>query len=149
MAEQHNYAALDWVVGEIEETLNQARQSLEAYVENPKDTTHLRFCVTHIHQVRGSLQIVEFAGASQLATEMEFLAQALMNGDVSGVNDAREVLMRSLLQLPIYLDHVKVYRDDSVISILPLLNDICSVTRQSYYTEGDIFRPDASYLKIA
>ena len=58
MADNRNFAALDWVVGEIDETLKQARQSLEAYVENPQDSTRIRFCLTHIHQVHGSLQMV-------------------------------------------------------------------------------------------
>ncbi len=147
MGDQRNYAALDWVLGEIEETLSEARQALEAYVENPKDATQLRFCVTHIHQVRGSLQIVEFHGASLLAEEMENLAQAIMEKQVSSSRDALEVLMRSLLQLPIYLDHVKVYRDDTARSVLPLLNDIRAVRKESYLSESELFSPDLSVLE--
>ena len=82
MGDNRSYAALDWVIGEIGETLKQARQSLEAYVENTDDTTRIRFCLTHIHQVHGSLQMVEFYGAALLAEEMEHLAQALMNKSV-------------------------------------------------------------------
>lgn len=146
MSDQRNYAALDWVLGEIEETLKEARQALEAYVENPKDATQLRFCVTHIHQVRGSLQIVEFHGASLLAEEMELLAQALMGQKVTSIDEAQEVLMRALLQLPIYLDHVKVYRDDTARSILPLLNDIRALRKESYLSESNLFSPDLSAL---
>ena len=60
MGDNRNYAALDWVVGEIDETLKQARQTLEAYVENPQDSTRIRFCLTHIHQVHGSLQSLDW-----------------------------------------------------------------------------------------
>lgn len=147
MGDQRNYAALDWVLGEIEDTLNEARQALEAYVENPKDTTQLRFCVTHIHQVRGSLQIVEFKGASLLAEEMEQLSQDLVDRAIKKPDEAHEVLMRSLLQLPIYLDHVKVYREDSTRSIMPLLNDIRAVRNKSYLTESKLFSPDLSALE--
>ena len=73
MGENRNYAALDWVIGEIGETLTQARQALEAYVEDQNDSTRIRFCLTHIHQVHGSLQMVEFFGAALLAEEMENL----------------------------------------------------------------------------
>ena len=38
MADNRNFAALDWLIHEIGETLKEARQSLEAFVENPKDT---------------------------------------------------------------------------------------------------------------
>ncbi len=85
MGDKRNYAALDWVIGEIGETLKDARQSLEAYVEDPRDTARIRFCLTHIHQVHGSLQMVQFHGASLFAEEMEALAEALMHGQVTNV----------------------------------------------------------------
>ncbi len=144
MGDNRNYAALDWVVGEIDETLKQARQTLEAYVENPQDSTRIRFCLTHIHQVHGSLQMVEFFGAALLAEEMEALAQALMNGNVSNEAEAQEVLMRSILQLPIYLEQVKSSRNDDPATILPLLNDLRAVRNASLLTESRFFSPNLS-----
>ena len=44
MSDRHDYLALDWVRGEIQETLNQAQQALEAFVDNPNDSTRMRFC---------------------------------------------------------------------------------------------------------
>jgi len=147
MGDQHNFAALEWVVGEIEETLDEARQALEAYVEDPKDSTRIRFCLTHIHQVLGSLRMVELNGPSLLAEEMEHVAQAIMNNNVSSVSDALEILMRSLLQLPIYLNHIKIYRDDSATHILPLLNDLRAVRKEHYLSESNLFAPNLSSLK--
>ncbi|MFL0811379.1 MAG: Hpt domain-containing protein [Agarilytica sp.] len=148
MGEKRNFAALDWVVNEISETLKEARQSLEAYVEDPKDTTRIRFCLTHIHQVHGSLQMVEFHGAALLAEEMEKTAQAIMDQNVASIPEAQEVLMRSLLQLPIFLEHVKNTRDDSPLRILPLLNDMRAVRKQSYLSETDLFLPDLSSIQV-
>ncbi|MGB1221460.1 MAG: Hpt domain-containing protein, partial [Alcanivoracaceae bacterium] len=88
MSDQHDYLALDWVKGEIQETLNQSQQALEAYVENPDDSTRMRFCQTYLHQVVGTLQMVEFYGAALLAEEMEKLAASLLDGKVSQVEDA-------------------------------------------------------------
>ncbi len=51
MGERRNYIALDWVTAEIEETLQQARQSLDDYVSDREDVTKLRFCLTYAHQV--------------------------------------------------------------------------------------------------
>ena len=70
MGDRHDYVALEWVKGEIAETLKQARQALEAFVENPQDATRMRFCQTYVHQVHGTLQMVEFYGAALLAEEM-------------------------------------------------------------------------------
>ncbi|NRA23617.1 MAG: Hpt domain-containing protein, partial [Oleispira sp.] len=67
----HDYIALEWVKDEIEETLQQAQQALEAYVENTQDRTRLNFCLSYLHQVHGTLQMVEFYGAALLAEEME------------------------------------------------------------------------------
>ena len=58
MGDNHSFLALDWVKGEIEETLKQARQALEAFVENPEDGTRMRFCLAYLHQVHGTLQMV-------------------------------------------------------------------------------------------
>ena len=102
MADNRNFAALDWLIHEIGETLKEARQALEAYVENPKDAVRIRFCLTHIHQVHGSLQMVEFFGAAMLAEEMEKLTQAMIQGSVSNAAEAQEVLMRAILQFPVY-----------------------------------------------
>jgi len=142
MADSRNYAALDWVVGEIGETLKQARQALEAYVENPQDSTRIRFCLTHIHQVHGSLQMLEFSGAALLAQEMEALSQALMNGQAQNDAEAHEVLMRAILQLPIYLEQVKVNRSDDPVSLLPLLNDLRAVRGSSLLSGDNYFKPN-------
>ena len=141
MGDRHDYVALDWVKGEISETLNQARQALEAFVENPEDTTRLRFCLTYIHQVHGTLQMVEFYGAALLAEEMEKLAQALMHGTCSRQAEALEVLMQAILQMPSYLDRVQSGRRDVPVLLLPLLNDTRSARDEKLLTETAVFNP--------
>ncbi|GGJ02540.1 hypothetical protein GCM10009083_19270 [Halopseudomonas pertucinogena] len=141
MGDRHDYVALDWVKGEISETLNQARQALEAYVENPGDTTRLRFCLTYIHQVHGTLQMVEFYGAALLAEEMEKLAQALMHGSCSRQSEALEVLMQAILQMPAYLDRVQSARRDMPLLLLPLLNDMRTARGENLLTETAVFNP--------
>ncbi|QJD60048.1 response regulator [Pseudomonas sp. gcc21] len=142
MGDRHDYVALDWVKGEISETLGQARQALEAFVENPEDSTRLRFCLTYIHQVHGTLQMVEFYGAALLAEEMEQLAQSLMHGTASREGEALEVLMQSILQMPAYLDRVQSGRRDLPLVLLPLLNDMRSARGEKLLSENALFSPD-------
>ncbi len=142
MGEKRNYAALQWVVGEIDETLQEARQALEAFVDDPRDVSRLRFCLTHVHQVHGSLQMVQFHGAALIAEEMELLVQAMLQDAVTSLAEAQEVFMRALLQLPIYLDHVQNFQDDHPGVALPLLNDIRAVRKQAYLSETGLFSPD-------
>lgn len=142
MADNRNFAALDWLIHEIGETLKEARQALEAYVENPKDTVRIRFCLTHIHQVHGSLQMVEFYGAALLADEMEQLTQAMINNAVANPTEAQEVLMRAILQFPLYLEQVKTTRKDNPLIVLPLLNDLRTVRGENLLTDTKLFVPN-------
>ncbi len=147
MGDSRNFTALDWVTGEINETLTQARQALETYVSNPDDPTQIRFCLTYLHQVHGILQMVEFYGGALLAEELEQLGQALVDGEVANEADAHEVLMRAILQLPVYLEHVKASRQDDPGSLLPLLNDLRAVRGGALLTETALFSPDMSPLQ--
>ncbi|MBL7251156.1 Hpt domain-containing protein [Alloalcanivorax marinus] len=142
MSDRHDYLALDWVRGEIQETLNQAQQALEAFVENPNDSTRMRFCQTHLHQVYGTLQMVEFYGAALLAEEMEKLARALVDRRVGNVSDGQETLMRAILQLPPYLDRVASNRRDLPVVLLPLLNDLRAARGEALLSETALFKPD-------
>ena len=144
MGDWHDYVALEWVKGEIAETLKQARQALEAYVENPQDLTRMRFCLTYVHQVHGTLQMVEFFGAALLAEEMEHLAQAMLEGRISNQNEALEVLMQAILQLPTYLERVQAARRDLPMVVLPLLNDLRSARGETLLSETSLFAPDLS-----
>ena len=51
MATGREHFALDWIKSELLETLNDARQALEAYVESDRDETLMRACLTGLHQV--------------------------------------------------------------------------------------------------
>ncbi|CDM38928.1 Hpt domain-containing protein [Ectopseudomonas oleovorans] len=144
MGDRHDYVALEWVKGEIGETLKQARQALEAFVENPQDPTRMRFCLTYVHQVHGTLQMVEFYGAALLAEEMEQLSKALMEGRVANQGEALEVLMQAILQLPVYLDRIQTARRDLPMVVLPLLNDLRAARGEKLLSETSLFSPDMS-----
>ncbi|MCY0965800.1 Hpt domain-containing protein, partial [Parathalassolituus penaei] len=136
-----DYIALEWVKGEIQETLQQAQQSLEAYGENPQDKSRLKFCFSYLHQVRGTLQMVEFYGAALLAEEMEAVAEGLSESSLASEHDGLQVLMQAIIQLPHYLDHVKVGRRDLPIVLLPILNELRSVRGEALLSETALFSP--------
>ncbi|GAA6166931.1 hybrid sensor histidine kinase/response regulator [Sessilibacter corallicola] len=142
MGENRNFAALDWVTQEIDETLSHARDALEGWANDPNDKSKIRFCLGHIHQVHGSLQMVEFYGAALLAEELEHLAQALCDEKLQFVVEAQESLMRGILQLPLYLDFIKTHRQDQPAMILPLLNDLRAVRGENLLSESRLFNPD-------
>ncbi len=124
MSASQDYVALDWIKGEIGQTLKQAQQALEVVAESPEDTGSLRSCLTAIHQVHGTLQMVQLAGPTQVASEMEQLSQALMNNNVPDIRRAQEVLMQSILQMPGYLDRIHREQQDLEANYLPIVNNL-------------------------
>ncbi len=135
---------LGWVKSEIDDTLNQARTALEAYVEAPEDDSQLRFCINYLHQVYGTLQMVELYGAALVAEEMEQLTQALLEDRIGNREDAYEVLMRGILQLPDYLERLQAGARDMPVLLLPLLNDLRAARGEPLLTENALFQPDLS-----
>ncbi len=144
MGNHHDSIALDWVRGEIQETLTQGQQALEAYVDNRDDTARLRFCLNYLHQVHGTLQMVELFGAALLTEEMEKLTQAILNETVTNIDEAVEVLMQAILQLPQYLEHLASSKDDFPLVLLPLLNDLRAARGETLLSDTSLFKPDLS-----
>ena len=145
MVDRHDYVALEWVKGEIAHTLKQARVALDAYAQRPAADV-LEQCLDCIHQVHGSLQMVEFYGAALLAEEMEQLVIALQQGRVSQVDEALRLLQQAFSQLPLYLDRVHSARRDWPLVVLPLLNDLRSARGQALLSETSLFSPPLQVL---
>ncbi len=124
MSATQDYVALDWIKGEIAQTLDQAQQALESVAQSPDDASSMRACLTHIHQVHGTLRMVQLHGPTLLSAEMEELAQALMSNEVPDVGKAQEMLMQAILQMPGYLDRIHKEQKDSPHLIRPVINNL-------------------------
>ncbi|KQT68380.1 MULTISPECIES: Hpt domain-containing protein [unclassified Pseudomonas] len=141
MGDRHDYVALEWVKGEIAETLKLAHQAIEAVLDDPQAFPGLDECLAYIHQVHGSLQMVEFYGAALLAEEMEHLVEALQHDRVPHRDEALHLLLQALGQLPLYLDRVQSARRDLPLVVLPLINDLRSARGESLLAETSLFSP--------
>ncbi|AKJ97139.1 histidine kinase [Pseudomonas chlororaphis] len=146
MADRRDYVALEWVKGEIAETLKQAHQALNRLVDDPQALDALAQCLAGIHQVHGGLQMVEFYGAALLAEEMEQLCLALKDNRISHREEAISLLSQALGQLPIYLDRVQGARRDLPLVVLPLINDLRSARGESLLSETSLFSPELPQL---
>ena len=124
MATDFEHGGLKWVIDEIYETLKQARVNFESFVEDEEDNSQLQFCTNYLHQVAGSLNMLELGGATLLAEEMECLSQAIYDNKIAQRQDSYEVLMRALIQLPDYLERLERGARDLPMVLLPLLNDL-------------------------
>ena len=117
-------AALGWVKPEIDETLRQARLEIEAWLEAPQDAAPMQAAAAHLHQVQGTLRMLELQAPAMVAEEMEQLAQALAAGTAGEREEACSVLLRGIVQLPDYLERLQGGHRDIPIVLLPLLNEL-------------------------
>ncbi|MBS0430944.1 MAG: Hpt domain-containing protein, partial [Proteobacteria bacterium] len=140
-----DFTTLGWVKPQIDETLLQARQALEAYAEDATDASRMRFCANWLHQVQGTLRMVELYGASMLAEEMEALAQALLDGKVPQREEAYTVLMHGLVQLPDYLERVQAGHKDIPVVLLPLINQLRAARGEAPAAESALFAPNLEH----
>jgi len=142
MGDRHDYVALEWVKGEIAETLKQAHLALNRLVDDPQAADALGQCLACIHQVHGGLQMVEFYGAALLAEEMEHLCVALQDNRSAHRDEAISLLSQALGQLPMYLDRIQGARRDLPLVVLPVINDLRSARGESLLSETSLFSPE-------
>ncbi len=141
MASAHDFGALNWVKGELDETIRQARCALENFVEQPTEHSTILSCIKDIHQVQGILHVVQLYGPAMLAEEMELVAVALRDGKIRQLEDAAEALMLALIQFPDYLEKLQGGEPDIPLVILPLMNDLRAARDASLLSEAALFSP--------
>ena len=140
MAEQtQDRSALRWIRGELDQTLRQARTSLEDFVEGQQEA--LQACVDNLHHVHGALEMVQVYGGAMLADEMEQLAVALSHGQVKREDAAAEALMLGVVQLPAYLEKIETGAADVPLALLPLMNDLRAAREAPLVSETSLFAP--------
>jgi len=140
-----SHAALGWVKPELDETLRQARSEIEYFVEDPADSSRMRFCAGYLHQVQGTLRMVELYAPAMVAEELELLADAVRDGAVPDRDEACATLMRGTVLLPDYLERLQNGHRDIPIVLLPLLNEIRAARAAEGINEGVLlaFDPEA------
>ena len=140
--DEGEFTALNWVKPALDATLAQAREALETYVEEPDNRALMRSCSEHLHQVQGTLRMVELYGAAMVVENMERLAEGLVANSVRQRDEGYSVLMRGMVQLPDYLERLQSGHKDIPIVLLPLLNDLRAVRGENLLSESALFAPD-------
>ncbi|HXH00581.1 MAG TPA: Hpt domain-containing protein, partial [Xanthomonadaceae bacterium] len=119
-----DHTALGWIKPELDEILRQTRHEIEAYAEAPAETARIGACIDFLHQVQGTLRMVELYGPAMVASEMEALAVALRDDAVGDRDEACATLMRGVVVLPDYLERLQSGHRDVPVVLLPVLNEL-------------------------
>ena len=116
--------SLSLVRDELFTTMEEAESSLEQFIAERHNGSLLQQAVESLHQVRGTLNLIELAGAELLAQEV--LDQAT---DIpAGAGEERDVqlsaLSNALHVLRRYLENVDAHRQELPELLLPAINDL-------------------------
>ncbi|VAX06460.1 Signal transduction histidine kinase CheA [hydrothermal vent metagenome] len=141
MKDAQDFSTLPWIKDELDELMRQAGSALEEYIEGSGDKELIQTCIERLHQIYGTLRMVQMFGASMLAEEMELAASALKSGKVAHRSEAAEILMQALIQLPDYLDKMQSGYRDIPLLVLPLMNDLRAARDADLLSEVALFAP--------
>jgi len=137
------HSALGWVKKSIDDNLSEIKVELRRYIENG-DEALLESGKQRLVMIQGVLVMIEQYGAAMLTEEMVALIDFVAGSKQKQSDQALEVLLKAVLQLPDYLEHIQSGNRDIPIAILPLLNDIRAVRNQDLFSEKLLFLPDLS-----
>ena len=128
------------VARELNTELNEARAALELFGDQQDNIALLRRCNEHLHAVHGALRVSEVYGAALLAEEMGQVLQYLVDNfaEKRHLAEGLDALMRSMVQLPTYLERVLSGGRDMALVLLPLLNDLRAVRGHALLSEGTL-----------
>lgn len=131
--------SLNLVRDELFTTMEEAESSLEHFIADRHNGSLLQQAVENLHQVRGTLNLIELTGAELLAQEV--LDQAT---DIpAGAGEERDVqlsaLSNALHVLRRYLENVDAHRQEMPELLLPAINDLRHAGSQPALPESFFF----------
>ncbi len=136
-----DFAKLGWVKRELDEALARARRALGRFVDAPDSSDLVRACIDELHQVHGTLYMLELYAVAAVVAEMEQLADTLPDGGQGRVEDTCTALIRGMLQIPDYLERVQSGQRAAPVVLLPLLNELRTRRGRAELAEADFFWP--------
>ena len=139
-------ATLRWVGREIDASLEEARGALERYVEGEGDPQLVSTCLDRVHQVGGTLLLIELHGAAMFADELEAVVRMLPTARGERSVQAVEALMSGLVALPDYLAELRRGAADVPVSLLALMNDLRAVRDAPLLSETALFAPGLDHF---
>ncbi|QDQ26652.1 response regulator [Chitinimonas arctica] len=138
---EFDLGSLIWVKGEIDQALDKARQSLAKYATQA-DAAELKFAQTHLHQVRGAVEMVGLSGAARFAEELEVAVGSVERGEaeaslLAAVTDAAQSLTQ-------YLEALINGAPDLALKLLPSYRRVREQRGERSSSGAELFFPPLS-----
>ncbi|HSI23641.1 MAG TPA: Hpt domain-containing protein [Methylophilaceae bacterium] len=133
---------LSWVKDEIDQALTQALDKAGEFAASPFDSSPLRFCLTHVHQVSGALSMVGLDGVQRFSGEIETYISALEKHSIAASPENLDVLTRALRALLQYLQSLVDGAPDVPLRLFPEFKAMQEVLGTEIIQESELFFPD-------
>lgn len=133
---------LSWVKDEIDQALAQALAKVDEFAASPFDSSPLRFCLTHVHQVSGALSMVGLDGVQRFSGEIETYISALEKHSVSASPENLEVLTQALRALMQYTQSLVDGAPDVPLRLFPEFKAMQEILGVEAIQESELFFPD-------
>lgn len=144
MAAINNATSINLVKDEIDVTLTQTEASLEAFVDDPNQSSHLEKAIFHFHQIKGVCILLELPAAEMLADEMEALS--VLIGEKADAETGLAALSNATMVLGRYFEYVQVKRSSTPVLLTATINEVRKelkkqIIPESYYFEAKLTAP--------
>jgi chemosensory pili system protein ChpA (sensor histidine kinase/response regulator) len=133
---------LTWVKGEIDQALTRVREDLAKFSADVADASPLRFCLTHLHQVTGALQMVGMEGVARVTGEIEHLVSAIEKQEVAPEQGRLDLINQAIDTLSRFLDEVLAGEPYRPLALFPVYSDLLRSRNAERPCESDLFFPD-------
>jgi len=131
---------LSWITAEVDQALTRVREQIARFAADPGDSSLLKPCPEHLHQVSGALRMVGLAGATRFCEEIE--------GGFAGPNGARptsqtiNVIDKAVLALKDFVDGLERGQANVPLRLFPVYRELKSLQGKSDAAEKDLFFPE-------
>lgn len=131
--------SLNLVRDELFTTMEEAESSLEQFIADRHNGSLLQQAVENLHQVRGTLNLIELAGAEMLAQEVLDQATDIPAGAGNERDAQLSALSNALHVLRRYLENLEANRQEMPELLLPAINDLRQAGGQPGLPESFFF----------
>src|SRR6266513_2930525 len=134
---------LSWITAEVDQALENVRDSIAQFSASPHDPAALSICPEHLHQVSGALRMVGLSGATRFCEAIE--------GSFSGANGSRPslasivIIDRAVLALKQFVDDVARGQANVPLRLFPVYRELAWLRGQAAGLEDMRQALDALY----
>jgi chemosensory pili system protein ChpA (sensor histidine kinase/response regulator) len=146
MTDRRDYIALQWLGGEIAESLRQCDVLLCNFLHSSNHEA-LERAAALLHQVQGSLRMVEFSGAALLVDEMEQTIAAVIRGGVAESDYVRAVKY-CVEQLPGYVQKMLKEHRELPAALILIFNELRLVSGAALLSSSVLFNPKLDAFEL-